>query len=133
MPAPKPYTYLVHEILGVHDGDTITAMLDIGFSTFREVILRLDGLDTPEVTGPQSAAGKAVRDWLKKRLASAREVVVESKSIDKYGRSLAVVYADGESVNRELIALGMAASYSGKGQRAWSKADLAKAITAATA
>lgn len=116
----------------IHDGDTMTVTLDLGFSTFRRVQLRLAGLDTPEVTGASRDAGRAVLNWVALALHGAKEVTVVSEELDKYGRCLATVYLDGKSLNDRLVSLGMALAYDG-GNRAgtWTKAKLDAAAAAA--
>ena len=44
------YTYRA-KIIGVYDGDTITALVELGFNVTIELKLRLYGIDTPEVRG----------------------------------------------------------------------------------
>ena len=52
-------------IIGIHDGDTLTAVLDQGFRQTTEITVRLLGVFAPElkqVGGPESLA--FVRDWV---------------------------------------------------------------------
>lgn len=127
----KPYVYPVLSIIDVHDGDSGWVNLDLGFQISRKVCYRLDGLDTPEVTGSQKPVGLAVRDvveaWLK------RAVICESKSLDKYGRALVVFYdRDGVSLNDLLVKSKMALAYKGEAKAAmWSQAELRDALAAA--
>jgi endonuclease YncB( thermonuclease family) len=120
----------VLSIIDVHDGDSGWVNLDLGFQISRRVCYRLDGLDAPEVTGPQKAVGLAVRDvveaWLK------RAVICESKSLDKYGRALVVFYdKDGVSLNDLLLKSKMALAYKGESKSAmWSQAELRDAMAA---
>ena len=133
MAAPAPYVYPVRTVIDIHDGDTMTVLVDLGFDTMRRVIVRLSGVDTPEVTGAQKVAGKAVRDWVVTAVGKAQVVVLESKDLDKYGRSLAVLYLDGKSLNATLVGQGMALTYDG-GDRAgtWTPELLAKAADRAS-
>jgi micrococcal nuclease len=129
-PGMKPFVYPVLSIIDVHDGDSGWVNLDLGFQISRRVRYRLDGLDAPEVTGPQKAVGLAVRDvveaWLK------RAVICESKSLDKYGRALVVFYdKDGVSLNDLLLKSKMALAYKGESKSAmWSQAELRDAMAA---
>jgi endonuclease YncB( thermonuclease family) len=129
-PGMKPFVYPVLSIIDVHDGDSGWVNLDLGFQISRRVCYRLDGLDAPEVTGPQKAVGLAVRDvveaWLK------RAVICESKSLDKYGRALVVFYdKDGVSLNDLLLKSKMALAYKGESKSAmWSQAELRDAMAA---
>ena len=129
----KPYVYPVLSIIDVHDGDSGWVNLDLGFQISRKVCYRLEGLDTPEVTGPQKPVGLAVRGvveaWLK------RAVICESKSLDKYGRALVVFYdKDGKSLNEYLLSAKLALSYHGESKAVlWSQAELRAASAAAAA
>lgn len=51
------YNYRAH-ITKVRDGDTVEATLDLGFKVQVNLVLRLAGLDAPEVTRPKTAAEK---------------------------------------------------------------------------
>ncbi len=129
----KPYVYPVLSIIDVHDGDSGWVNLDLGFQISRKVCYRLDGLDTPEVTGSQKPVGLAVRDVVKSWLK--RAVICESKSLDKYGRALVVFYdKDGNSLNEYLLSAKLALGYHGENKSVmWSQAELRAASSAAAA
>ena len=87
------------ELLSVSDGDTLRVSLD-----GREVKVRLYGIDTPEYKQPYgSAASEALRG-----LVANREIEIKERDKDRYGRLVAIVYADGENVNRQLVESGYA-------------------------
>lgn len=74
---------------------------------------RLDGIDTPEVRGPERSAGIVSREWLIERLGTASAVKIETRPSSerqqgKYGRWLITVWADGENVNEQLVEEGFA-------------------------
>jgi micrococcal nuclease len=127
----KPYVYPVLSIIDVHDGDSGWVNLDLGFQISRKVCYRLEGLDTPEVTGPQKPVGLAVRaivvEWMK------RAVTCESKSLDKYGRAIVEFYdKDGISLNAYLLDKKLALPYKGESKSVmWSQAELRAASAAA--
>lgn len=99
LPAP---TYTYHgTIVEVYDGDTMTAMLDLGFDVWVRVRLRIEGIDTPEVRGAGKEAGLAVRDHVRALLLN-KEVVVTSHDKGKYGRWLASVLFDYEGMPKDL-------------------------------
>ena len=96
------------------DGDTIEVTLDLGCKVFKVERVRLAGINAPELYGAKSEAGKAARDWLFMQLHMANVVTVATSKgafFDKYGRYLAVVYADGRNMNEALIAAGHAVRY----------------------
>jgi micrococcal nuclease len=108
------YTYKAH-ITEVYDGDTITADIDLGFHTWRrDEKLRLDGINAPEVRGPQTADGVVARDALRKRVLGREVIICTIKSKQgkdkqgKYGRYLAKIFVDGENINDWLAKSGFA-------------------------
>lgn len=83
----------------VHDGDTLTAA---------GVRVRLYGIDAPELDQP---GGQASRDHLAS-LVLGREVEVEPRDRDDYGRTVAVVLLpDGRDVNALMVKAGQAWVY----------------------
>ena len=96
------------------DGDTIEVTIDLGCKVFKVERVRLAGINAPELYGVGSAAGKAARDWLFLQLHAAKEVTIATTKgafYDKYGRYLAVVFADGRNLNEALLAAGHATRY----------------------
>lgn len=65
------------EIIDVYDGDTVTAVVDLGFLHFQEMKLRLYGIDTPELRGEEREQGLVVRDILR-GLILDKEVEIHS-------------------------------------------------------
>jgi micrococcal nuclease len=97
-------------ILGVVDGDTIHAEVDLGLDVSVRVTLRLAGINAPEIGTPE---GKAAKAWLAGRIAGGRTVVVRTAKDrkEKFGRYLATVLVDGQNLNEEMIAAGHAVRY----------------------
>jgi micrococcal nuclease len=107
------------KVTSVYDGDTITAIVDLGFHTSVEMKFRLYGIDTPEVRGATREEGLRVRDKVR-ALIDQKEVLLKSHKGEtgKYGRWLAEVLFidnDGTSTNLNLllVAEGCARSYFG--------------------
>ncbi len=101
------------KIIGVYDGDTVTAMVDLGFLHFQEMKLRLYGIDTPELRGPERKQGIIVRDILREMILN-KEVTIRSykDKQGKYGRYLAnIITEDGLEVNQWLVDNGHAKEY----------------------
>lgn len=106
----NPYddnTYMV-KVLSVHDGDTFTGEIDLGFRVKIVQIFRLEGLNTPEVTGKEKQAGLDAKVFTSNRLLNAKKVLVKTKKTEKYGRYVATVFCDGIDLNEELIREGYA-------------------------
>jgi len=109
----------------VVDGDTLDLRVDLGFTASVDIRVRLYGMDTPEVYGVKKdseeykkgmEAHEFVNQWLLKTgtLLDAPVVITsfDGKKLGtgKYGRWLAEVYRDGDSVslNEALVKAGHA-------------------------
>ena len=90
------------KVTRVIDGDSIKVR-----ASDRYYEVRLYGIDAPEAD--QSGAGLS-KSWLTRYLLDHR-VAVEAVAVDKYDRLVAIVYKDGEAVNRALVAGGYAWVY----------------------
>jgi micrococcal nuclease len=44
----KPYFYKA-KIISVYDGDTVTAVIDLGFEITKKIKIRLYGINAPEI------------------------------------------------------------------------------------
>lgn len=94
---------LAGRVVGVLDGDTIT-LLDASRQQYR---IRLAEVDAPEKNQPfGQASKKSLSD-----LAYGREARAECPSTDRYGRYVCKVYVDGENVNAQQVARGLAWVY----------------------
>lgn len=116
-----PYIYRVKQVLKVVDGDTIDADIDLGFDISLTKRVRLAGIDTPESRTTdlkEKALGLEVKEWLKKRLEGAKDILIKTQlpdSTEKYGRILGKLYINNEetSLNEQMIDEGYAWSYMG--------------------
>lgn len=91
------------KVIRASDGDTIV-VLD---STNTQHRIRLDGIDCPEKGQP--FGNKAT--LFVKNLVAGKEVVVEWKKKDRYGRILGYVFIDSTNINKELLRNGLAWHY----------------------
>lgn len=92
----NPYFYRI-TIDRVLDGDTISAVFDLGFNIKMTVRVRMIGYDAPETWRPKSdaelQAGIRVKEELKYLLSLyAGNLYCESTDIDLYGRSSGNIY-----------------------------------------
>lgn len=93
------YTYKI-EVLDIIDGDTIKAVIDLGFG-FRTVqTLRLRGIDAPELP---TADGKAAKEFLEKLLAPSSKVLIRTVKSDKYDRYLADIFMTDEKGKEQYL------------------------------
>ena len=94
----------IHEVTEVYDGATIR--IDDGRN------IRLIGVDAPEVDSPYSKEepfGRESREHLEKLLAGRKvQIRVGATPLDRYGRTLAYVYADDVLINGRIIRDGWA-------------------------
>jgi len=100
----------------VVDGDTVDALVDLGFNTWKKVRIRMMGMNAPE---------SRTRDLEEKKLglaAKARlieilgdgEFTLQSHGVGKYGRCLGEIFRESDvSINRQLINEGHATEYFG--------------------
>lgn len=90
-------------VVGVHDGDTLTGLT----ATNEQVKVRLDAIDAPELGQP---FGQKAKQALSGKVFG-RQVIVQRKTIDRYGRTIGHVLLEGRDVNLELLEEGMAWHY----------------------
>lgn len=98
----------------VVDGDTIDAIMDVGFCVRVKQRLRLIGIDAPESRTrdlEEKKRGLAATEWLKNKLDNAEKIIVMTEKTGKYGRYLATVFADGVNLNRLMLEEGQAVPY----------------------
>ena len=110
------YTYQA-KIISVYDGDTCTAVIDLGFRISFEIKLRLAGINTPELRGEERDKGLEARDFLGNLILNQKVVIKTYKdSQEKYGRYLADIYFIDSSgnqthVNQNMVDEGYAKPY----------------------
>jgi endonuclease YncB( thermonuclease family) len=88
------------EVISVHDGDTIRT---------REYRIRLACIDAPELAQP---LGYKSRDNLRSLIAqNNNRVRLQIVETDRYGRKVALIYANGKLLNLQQVTDGMAYVY----------------------
>lgn len=100
-----------YHIVRVVDGDT----LEVDHLSKR-FIVRLVGIDAPELGSGKHKPSQPFAVAAKKHLIDLidnRIVDVEPHGPDRYGRILAVLYADNDNVNIEMLKAGLAEVYRG--------------------
>jgi len=102
-------------VLKVVDGDTIDAMIDVGFSVWVKKRIRLYGIDAPE-TRTRNLEEKARGFQTKERLVellekSDNKFVLVSHGVGKYGRCLGTILINDTDINQLLIKEGLAEEY----------------------
>ena len=110
------YTYEA-KVVRVVDGDTIDALIDLGFNVHKKIRIRMVGINTPESRTrdlEEKKRGLAAKARLKEILKENKnKFTLESHGVGKYGRCLAIIKIDDRSVNQQLIEEGHAVEYFG--------------------
>ncbi len=103
----------------VIDGDTIVVDIDLGFRVRSKQILRLAGINAPELSSPDVQvhnAAVAAQCYLAS-LVRDQDLIVRTEKTEKYGRWLAwITNASNLDVNQAMIDAGVAVPYDGKGK-----------------
>lgn len=89
-PAPVPFIYKA-DLVRVIDGDTIDVTIDLGFSISMLARVRLKGVDTPEIFGPNAGpAGKQAQAFVTVWCSACTGLLLQSLKWEreKYGRVL---------------------------------------------
>ena len=115
MNEPSLYHYKAI-VTGIYDGDTITLTIDLGLNTWlHDQKIRLYGIDTPEIRGPEREQGLIVRKAVLDRMPVGTEVLVETikDRTGKFGRWLGIIWLPGSeiSINDWLLETGRAQPY----------------------
>jgi micrococcal nuclease len=136
-------TETVVRVTDVYDGDTLVAVVDIGENQYRRVMMRLAGIDTPELRSKYStertmalSARNRVLNWLlpdvfaidgkyTRRCITAQLdhspalVTARLGKFDKYGRVLCRIIKGSECLNDMMVQEKYARSYDGRGKGPW--------------
>ena len=114
-------------IVSVYDADTITALLDIGFNFSYKIKLRLWGINTPEIKTKDDRErkfGEEARKFVE-QLVLNKWLRIKTYKSEKYGRYLADVYLEDDTLlNELLIEKGFAREYFGEKRDGWFKDDV---------
>lgn len=102
------------KVVRIADGDTFTLLTEEN----RQVKVRLYGIDCPEKA---QDFGQVAKQFLSNQIFG-KQVEVHEKNIDRYGRTIGIVFTDNPiNVNEALIKVGLAWYYSDydKNHPAW--------------
>ena len=121
--APEYGTVTVSKVISVYDGDTFRVDIDsLPPIVGKNIPIRLNGVDTPEIRGKceyeKDLALKA-RDFVRNKLANAKEIKLTKLQRGKYFRVVADVMIDGVSLEKELLENKLAYKYTGGKKSNW--------------
>lgn len=90
------YEYKVKSIDRVVDGDTVYLTIDLGFYVNYRVKLRIEGIDAPEIRGPERPQGMIVKEYAKELLDLHQGdlILKTTRKPDKYGRWLGDIFME---------------------------------------
>lgn len=92
----------------VVDGDSLWVDVDLGFFLRQKMSLRLKGLNTPEIRGPERPEGLKAKQFVEETLAQCPAVVIKTYKLGKYGRYIAdVYYLPGNDNPDEILSRGL--------------------------
>lgn len=99
----------------VIDGDTVDALIDLGFDVWVKRRIRLNGIDAPETRTrdlEEKARGLLTKERLTELLEASNGLfVLRSHGVGKYGRCLGTIFIDNKDINKLLIEEGLAEIY----------------------
>ena len=109
------------KLIKVVDGDTVYALIDCGFSTFKKERVRLYGINAPESRTrdkKEKKRGLASKARLKELIKEGKNEFIVETMIDKkgkYGRILGVLWDENKKKNFNdlLVSEGHAVKYKG--------------------
>jgi len=122
---PQYGTVTVSKVINVYDGDTFRVNIDsLPPIVGKNIPIRVNGVDTPEIRGKcqyEKDLALEARDFVRAKLANAKEIKLTNLQRGKYFRVVANVVVDGVSLERELLDNELAYEYSGGKKLSWCK------------
>ena len=97
------------DLVSVHDGDTFRVIIK-SETLFREMPVRLKGIDTPELDCERGPLAKAFTEQVLRKAKCIKLVEIQR---DKYFRILSKVSVDGRDLTELLISKGTGRAYFG--------------------
>ena len=94
------YGQIQGKVVGIIDGDTFTLLT----SENKQIKIRLHGIDCPE--GRQDFGNQA-KQYLS-NLIFSKHLKIQDKGLDRYGRTIGIVFFDNMNINEAMLSNGMA-------------------------
>ena len=103
------------KLIRVIDGDTVDALIDLGFDVWVKKRIRLYGIAAP-ATRTKDLDEKAQGLLTKERLSALLEAsdgrfILSSHGVGKYGRCLGTLFIEKQNINELLVSEGLAERY----------------------
>ena len=123
--APQYGTVTVSKVISVYDGDTFRVNIgSLSPIVGKNIPIRVNGVDTPEIRGKcqyEKDLALEARDFVRVKLANAKEIKLTNLQRGKYFRVVANVVVDGVSLEQELLDNELAYEYDGGKKLSWCK------------
>jgi len=123
--APQYGSVTVSKVISVYDGDTFRVNIDsLPPIVGKNIAIRVNGVDTPEIRGKcqyEKNLALEARDFVRGKLANAKEIKLTNLQRGKYFRVVANVLVDGVSLEQELLDNELAYRYDGGKKLNWCK------------
>lgn len=103
------YSYKA-KIVNVVDGDTVDAVVDVGFHITALHRLRLARIDAPELTEKTLYAGVEAKLWLVTHILN-EDVLIKTSKSDSFGRYIAEIEHKGVNISDAMLESGLAVHY----------------------
>ena len=117
---PTDFSYRIHKVLKIIDGDTIDVILDLGFDILHKSRVRLFGIDTPESgtrDKEEKQRGLISKKYLTEAIKKGNKLTIKThkgSETGKFGRILGEVFVDGKNINLQMTKDGYAVAYYGQ-------------------
>ena len=125
--APQYGTVTVSKVISVYDGDTFRVNIaSLPPIVGKNIAIRVNGVDTPEIRGKcqyEKNLALEARDFVRGKLANAKEIKLTNLQRGKYFRVVANVLVDGVSLEQELLDNKLAYRYDGGKKAGWCKKE----------
>ena len=117
---PTDFSYRIHKVLKIIDGDTIDVILDLGFDILHKSRVRLFGIDTPESRTrdkEEKQRGLISKKYLTEAIKKGNKLTIKTHTgseTGKFGRILGEVFVEGKNINLQMTKDGYAVAYYGQ-------------------
>lgn len=115
-----------YKITRVLDGDTVEIAAPFLPKELKQsLLLRMEGIDTPEIGGKakcplENKLAQQAKELIQNEIAKAKQVNVVLVKWDKYGgRVIGKIFVDGKNLSDIMIASKLAYAYDGKKKQSW--------------
>lgn len=94
------FSQLKGKVIKITDGDTFVLLT----GNKEQIKIRLHGIDAPE---KKQDYGTVSKNYLS-NLVFKKDITIEFKNRDRYGRSIGIAFVEGVNMNEKMLAEGMA-------------------------